>query len=136
MRKILFPLILFVLMLGWSCGSGPADLTLTGVTWKFIKIGTGRTSEQAINSPGDYTLKLNDKGKFKMKSGCNKCSGDYKVSSKFIKFINLDCTKKMCGKGSFDYLFRTNVEKASSFEISEGQLKLKSFKSTLFFLPD
>lgn len=129
-------LILIVLsQLIFSCGTEnqTKELSLTSNKWMLQKFTTGKVSETTVNKPGRYTLRLNEKGNFKMESDCNKCSGNYTSASKFIKFTEFDCSKKMCGKGSYDYHFRTSLEKASSFKIKGNELILQSYKGKMFF---
>ena len=128
-------ILLIFSQLMFSCGTDnrTENTTVTSGTWMLEKIKTGKVSENIIENPGDYTLRLKNNGSFKLVSDCNKCSGKYTTASKFIKFTEVDCTKKICGKGSHDYLFRTYIEKASSFKIRGGQLKLGSYKGTMNF---
>jgi len=128
-------LIIIVLsQLMFSCGTdSKKNISLTSGKWMLQKITTGKVSQNIIDKPADYTLRLKDSGNFKIKSHCNKCSGKYTTASKFIKFTETDCSKKMCGKGSYDYLFRNYLEKASSFKIRNGVLTLKSYKGKMIF---
>ena len=132
--RLLLILIIFS-QLVYSCGTeeDPKKISLTSEKWMLENITAGKVSEYKIRKPGDYTLRLDNSGKFKINSDCNKCSGKYTVASKFIKFTEIDCSKKLCGKGSYDYLFRTYTEKASSFKIKGKELWLKSFKGSLKF---
>lgn len=117
----------------FSCGTEQTtdEISLNSGKWKLQKITAGKLSETVIDKPGDYTLRLKDNGKFQIKSDCNKCSGNYKTASKFIKFTEIDCSKKICGRGSSDYLFRTYIEKASSFKLKKNELILKSYKGKM-----
>ena len=69
-----------------------------------------------------------------MRSDCNKCSGEYTSASKFIKLSGLECSKKNCGKGSKDFIFRKSLENASSFKLKNRELTLGSYKSTMEFV--
>ena len=119
----------------FSCGTEnkTENLSLTSGKWMLEMIKTGKVKETIIERHGDYTLRLKDNGKFKLVSDCNRCSGSYTTASKFIKFKDMDCSGKLCGKRSHDYLFRTYMEKASSFSISGQELKLSSYKGTMIF---
>ncbi len=120
----------------FSCGTEDKnkETSLTSGKWMLQKIMTGKASENLIDKPGDYTLRLKDNGTFKIKSDCNKCSGKYTTASKFIKFTEIDCSKKMCGRGSYDYLFRKHIENSSSFKVKKNDLTLKSYKGKMVLL--
>ena len=131
-----FALILIIFaQLIFSCGTEDKnkEISLTTDSWMLEKITKGKVSEDIIESPENYTLEFNDKGKFKILSDCNKCSGKYTTASKFIKFEEMNCTKKVCGKNSYDYVFRKNIEIASSFKIFDNNLVLKSYKGKMYF---
>ena len=126
---LIIPLLLTIS----SCGSDKesAEPTLTGSTWKLTKIETGKNGEKLIDRPKNYTIRFYDDGKFKVKSDCNKCSGSYTVASKFIKLNDFECSKKFCGKGSFDYLYKKFLTESSSFSLNRNGLALESFKGKL-----
>ena len=135
---MLYSLALIIIIFSqffYSCGPGNDNLepTLTGEKWRLVKITARNKSEYIIDKPGDYTLKLSDNGGLKVRSDCNKCSGEYTTASKFIKFKKLDCTKKFCGKASQDFIFRKSLENASSFKLNKRKLTLGSYKSTMEF---
>ena len=116
-----------------SCRSDkkPAELSLTGPTWKLKKIETGKNSEKLIDRPQYYTIRFYDDGKFEVKSDCNKCSGNYTVESKFIKLSDFDCSKQFCGKTSFDYLYKKYLNESSSYILNRNGLVLESYKGKL-----
>ena len=118
-----------------SCRSDKKSLepALTGNTWKLMKIKAGKKDEKLINNPKSYTIKFYDDGKFKVKSDCNKCSGVYTVESKFIKLNKMDCSNKLCGNESYDYLYKKFLNESSSFALSKNSLTLESFKGKLLF---
>ena len=135
---MLYSLALIIIIFSqffYSCGSGNdgAEPTLSGEKWKLVKITDRNKSEHKIDKPGDYTLKLSDNGSFKVLSDCNKCSGKYTTASKFIKFKKLECTKKICGKASQDFIFRKSLKNATSFKLKNRKLTLGSYKSTMEF---
>ncbi|MGI9533830.1 MAG: META domain-containing protein, partial [Thermodesulfobacteriota bacterium] len=92
---------------------------------------TGKKSEKVISKPKSYTIRFYDDGGFKVKSDCNKCSGNYTVAGKFIKLNNLDCSSKFCGKNSYDYLYKKFLNDSSSFSLSSNGLVLESYKGKL-----
>ena len=125
----LLPFILILL----SCGSENKEKepSLTGNSWKLIKIEAGKKSEKLIDKPKSYTVRFYDDSTLKVKSDCNSCSGNFSVAGKFIKLSNLDCSKKFCGKNSYDYLFQTFLNNSSSFYLSSDELVLESYKGKL-----
>ena len=130
-----FALILILIaQLIFSCSidNNTKEIKLDSEKWFLQKITQGKISENIIDKPANYSLKF-DKTNFKMLSDCNKCSGKYTTASKFIKFEEINCSKKMCGKDSFDYLFRKNIEIASSFKIVDQVLILQSYKGKMYF---
>ena len=130
-----FALILILIaQLIFSCSidNNTKEIKLDSEKWFLQKITQGKISENIIDKPANYSLKF-DKTNFKMLSDCNKCSGKYTTASKFIKFEEINCSKKMCGKDSFDYLFRKNIEIASSFKIVDQVLILESYKGKMYF---
>ena len=131
-KKILLLTIPILLTIA-SCRSDKksSEPTLTDSTWKLTKIETGKKGEKLIDRPKNYTIRFYDDGKFKVKSDCNKCSGSYTVASKFIKLNDLDCSKKFCGKDSFDYLYKKFLSDSSSFSLNKNGLVLKSYKGKL-----
>ena len=131
-----FALILLIiaqLVFFWVYEDKNKKITLTTDSWMLEKITTGKVSEDIIEKPKNYNLEFNNKGNFKMLSDCNKCSGNYTTASKFIKFEEIECTKKMCGKKSYDYVYRKNIEMASSFKIYDNRLILKNYKGKMYF---
>ena len=133
MSNIIFILSIPLLLFFVYCGSDKDTLqpTLTDNTWKLTKIETGKNVEKLIGKPNNYTIRFYDDGKLKVKSDCNKCSGKYTVTSKFIKLSNLDCSNKICGKESFDYLYKKFLNESSSFSLDPNGLVLESFKGKL-----
>ena len=126
---LLIPSILIIL----SCETDrkSEEQTLTDSSWKLMKIETGKQSEKVIDSPKNYTIRFYVDGKLKVKSDCNNCSGNYTVAGKFIKFINLDCSKQFCGKNSFDYIYKKFLNESTSFSLRSDSLVLESYSGKL-----
>jgi len=131
-NKFIFFLLPFLLVI-LSCGSEDKikKPSLTGNSWKLIKIEAGKKSEKVIDKPKSYTIRFYDDSTLKVKSDCNSCSGKYNVAGKFIKLNNLDCSKKFCGKNSYDYLYQKFLNDSSSFYLSGNELVLESYKGKL-----
>ena len=130
-KTILFAIFFLLIIASCRSDKKPTEPSLTGPTWRLKKIETGTSSEKLIDRPKNYTIRFYDDGKFKVKSDCNKCSGNYTVASKFIKLSELDCSKQFCGKASFDYLYKKYLSESSSYILSRNGLVLKSFKGNL-----
>ena len=135
MKSIHYIVFTLTFLFIFGCGSdqGSVEPTLTGGTWKLNMIETGRYSQKIISKPKSYTIKLNDNGDVKIKSDCNKCEGKYNVAGKFIKISDLDCSKKFCGKGSFDYLYKKYLTESSSFTVDDSGMVFESLKGKLIF---
>ena len=106
-------------------------------TWEWTGFQTPKEAV-VVDDPGSYTLTFAPDGAVALQVDCNRGVTSFSLSEdNRISFEPIATTMMMCGEGSLDHTFTSNLERVNSFFQLEGDLLLEQpFDSgTLRFRP-
>lgn len=101
MKLQILSIALFTSIVFYSCDSSliqssnannVIEQSITNKTWKITLLNTDLIS----GSHQDFYLKLNSKGTFESKAGCNQINGKFQINDQFISFSKIVTTKMFC----------------------------------------
>ena len=123
MKVLSFGLILTAILLLSACGGGSLSDPLNGTAWTLTAINNAPV---LVNS--SVTAEFTG-GKIGGSSGCNSYGGAYKANGEKLTTDSIAMTLMACmdaGVMEQESAFLENLQKAQTFEITEGQLLILS----------
>ncbi|HQZ16479.1 MAG TPA: META domain-containing protein [Vicinamibacteria bacterium] len=130
-NRILLSFVFAASILASGCGedvlTGPT--AVTGGVWKLQSLETPALFVP-VGRPESYTVEFRDAAVLAVKADCNSCSGTYTISGSSLTIGALACTRAFCGEASLDTAFLAVLTNASSFGVTDAELKIFSSKGT------
>lgn len=101
-----------------------AGAAVVGTKWQWT--GTTTPVERiAVTDPSRYTIRLGDDGNAEIEFDCNRGSGKYSITEHGLSFGMFLSTRMACPEDSQDFVFMSELEKISSYFVSDGNLYLE-----------
>ena len=126
-KTVTFAAIVALLMAACCpCKKGQSNnAPLYGTTWRAVIFDINGTNKVvAEQNPGEYTLILNEDGKFNGVGDCNSYFGDFTLKNGKITFSNMGSTKAMCPSQEWEDCFLQNINSANGYSIEGDKLML------------
>ena len=129
------PLLVLILALGAiACDENPLSPTVvTNVTWKLETIERAGSPTITIPDPEQYTLRLEDDGRARVRADCNTCGGRYTLDGGSLRLSEMACTRAFCTLASFDGNYTAALESIRSVTVSGNQMVVTGTGFTLRF---
>jgi heat shock protein HslJ len=97
----------------------------TDVTWQWVRLTTP-VEQMDIHKPERYTIWFGSDGRIALQADCNRGLGHYSVGTdRRLTFKPIALTRAMCPPGSLSDRFATDVGRATSFFLRDGDLFLE-----------
>lgn len=127
--------VLSVSLLALGCAArvtGPG--AVTGVTWRLQSL---QRADASVTAPpaGAFTLRFGEDGRLEVRADCNGCGGTYRLDGRALAVGPLACTRVFCPSAPFDTEYVRLAEAATTAEIADGALVLRSPAGVLRFVP-
>ena len=123
MKKSLFFLAIIVVCLLniFSCTSvNPLVGEWTVITYSDpFKATIGAST---VSSDENYILQFNDNGFFSFTTDCNTISGEFTISGKEIRFLNLSATEMACDKEIVERSIKSLLPMVDSFDLTNDSV--------------
>jgi heat shock protein HslJ len=129
------PFVVLVLAIGAiACDDNPLSPTVvTNVTWKLEAIERAGSPTITIPDPEQYTLRLEDDGRARVRADCNSCGGRYSLDGGALRLSEIACTRAFCTLASFDGNYTAALESIRSVTVNGNQMVVTGSGFTLRF---
>jgi heat shock protein HslJ len=123
-RLVTIGLALALVALLAACSSGSSS-GLTGKAWQWTS-GTdpGTPMPGVVPNPASYTATFVSDGSIDVKADCISSSGTYTSSAPTLTITLGPTTTVQCSPDSLAHVFLTGLQKAASYSINSGVLKI------------
>jgi heat shock protein HslJ len=111
--------------------SNKSEVSITSLEWRLASVGSENGLLTTENVKTQSTLKVETDGKVYGQGGCNRFSGEAKITGSKIKFDKIVSTKMACLNMSIETAFLKALNEADSYVIEAGNLKLKKGNEVL-----
>jgi para-nitrobenzyl esterase len=106
-----------------------ADVKMTeeirGIEWQWISLTTP-VEQVDVDSPERYTAQFGSEGRLALRADCNRGNGPYSITSdRQIKIGPFALTRAMCPPSSLGDRFVTDISRANSFFLRDGELYIE-----------
>ena len=105
---------------------------IVDVVWQWSPTVGGGATPTAVD-PADYTLSLTGDGKLAVGADCNQGMGSFLTNGDAIAIRGIALTKAMCPAGSHGNEFVAQVQTATAYRVSGGQLTLTTNAGDMTF---
>jgi heat shock protein HslJ len=129
------PLVVLILAFGAiACDENPLSPTVvTNITWKLEAIERAGSPTITIPDPEQYTLRLEDDGRARVRADCNTCGGRYTLDGGSLRLSEMACTRAFCTLASFDGNYTAALESLRSVTVNGNQMVVTGSGFTLRF---
>jgi heat shock protein HslJ/uncharacterized protein YraI len=104
------------------------------ITWQWVDlVETEPASQSVVPNPENYTLVLRADGTAEIQADCNQVLATYTQQGSALIIQLGPSTMAACGEDSLDQQFLASLDKANSFGILAGDLKLSGENFTMSF---
>jgi para-nitrobenzyl esterase len=109
-----------------SAGAGTdAGSTLSGTSWRLVKISSMDDTEHVPDDPSKYTLTFGADGDATIVADCNRGMGTYTSESRSqLQFGPIASTKALCPPDSLHDVYMVQFEWVRSYVFEDGHLFL------------
>jgi heat shock protein HslJ len=127
-------LVLILAFVATACDENPVGPTaIKNVTWKLETIERAGAPTITIPDPEQYTLRLEDDGRARIRADCNTCGGSYSLDGGSLRISDVACTLIFCNLASFDGNYKAALEAIRSVSVNGNHLVVTGTGFTLRF---
>ena len=131
-----FALVLSGLILS-SCEDGPTAPTAAdyqGVEWRLASLQHPDFSVAEAPTGASFTALFGDDAQLSARADCNVCHAGYSASDTVLSVSPMACTRAFCSSAPFDSEYVRALSTATSFEMDDDGLTVRSSEGTLRFV--